>query len=225
MRLDFRRFLPERLPGGRRDPVGVWRIALAVLAVLNLIALAMVFFPPGGSAESLDRDLIALRLQLRTRQAAVQRLKTLVKKVEAARVEQEAFMQRYFIDFATASSTIESEILTMANTSGLKAREHSYSADPVEGSDTITMMTITANYEGSYADMVEFVNLIDRSDRFLIIDNIQATPQQTPGMLTARLRMNVFLRESPTSSRVPPAESRTSEHRARPVAAKLEAGQ
>ena len=45
-------------------------------------------------------------------------------------------------------------------------------------------------------DLLEFVNLIDRSDRFLIIDNIQAAPQQTPGMLNARFRMNAFIRET-----------------------------
>jgi Tfp pilus assembly protein PilO len=220
MRLDIRQLLGGRSPGGKRDPLAPWRIALAVLLVLNAAALAMVVFPPGGSVESLDQELSRLRIQVQSNQEAVQRLRAVVKKVESARSEQDAFMRAYFIDLDTASSTIQTEILNMAKTSGLRSKEHSYVLDPIEGSDTLSLMTITANYEGSYADLVEFVSLVDRSERFLIIDNIQATPQQTPGLLNARFKMNAFLREG---LRRAPAESRTTEDPAPAVAALTEA--
>jgi hypothetical protein len=137
--------------------------------------------------------------------------------VEAARVEQEAFMQRYFVTSQRPLPPSNPKSSPW-QTRRVSRPEHSYS-DPIEGSDTITMMTITANYEGSYADMVEFVNLIDRSDRFLIIDKFR-DPAADTRHATARLRVNAFLRVS-HSSGVPPAESRTSEHPAPPVAAKL----
>jgi len=66
----------------------------------------------------------------------------------------------------------------------------------VEGTENLGMMTITANYEGTYADLVKFVNLIDRSKRFLIIDNIQAAPQQQGGKLVSRFKINAFVRET-----------------------------
>jgi type IV pilus assembly protein PilO len=116
--------------------------------------------------------------------------------VETARAEHDSFMKSYFMASETTSSTILTEIDGMSKKAGLRFKEHSFSFDPVEGSDTIAMLTITANYEGNYGDLIEFVNLIDRSDRFLIIDSIQAAPQQVPNMLTARFRMNAFIRES-----------------------------
>ena len=43
------------------------------------------------------------------------------------------------------------------------------------------MMTISANYEGRYSDLRQFISSLDRSDRFLIIEDITAAPQPEPG--------------------------------------------
>ena len=196
MKLKPKRWFPQFSTGPVADPLKVWRIVLAALAAANLVALALALFPPGGSAEQLDQELRALRGRLTGHRTNVQKLRALVQKVETARTQQESFMQTYFMASETTSSTILTEIDTNSKKAGLKFKEHSFSFDPIEGSDSISMMTITANYEGNYMDLLEFVNLIDRSDRFLIIDNIQAAPQQTPGMLNARFRMNAFIRET-----------------------------
>jgi type IV pilus assembly protein PilO len=184
-------------------PLAVWRLILGALAVLNVVAFALILFPPGGSAEQLDLEMASLRTRMSRHQADVQKLRQIVKKVETARAEQDAFMQTYFMASETTSSTILTEIDGMSRKAGLKFKEHSFSFDPIEGSDSLSMMTITANYEGNYADLIEFVNLIDRSDRFLIIDSLQAAPQQVPGMLNARFRMNAFIRET----RIRPAQA------------------
>jgi len=38
------------------------------------------------------------------------------------------------------------------------------------------MMSISAGYEGTYANLTKFVNLLDKSPRFLIIENMQTAP-------------------------------------------------
>jgi type IV pilus assembly protein PilO len=178
------------------DPRRPWKIALGLLAVLNLIALVFVYMPPGGSEASLNEELTALRQQVRTRQAEVTRLRTIAAKVDHARAQQKEFLTTYFMDRRSASSTILTEIGASAQKAGLKPKEHAFAIEPVEGSDTISMMTITANYEGSYADLVQFLNLVDRSKRFLIIENVTAAPQQTPGMLASRFKINTFIQEN-----------------------------
>ena len=42
------------------------------------------------------------------------------------------------------------------------------------------MMSITANYEGTYANLMRFVHELDRSPRLLIIEALNAAPQQSP---------------------------------------------
>ena len=192
------------------DPRGTIKIVLGVLAALNLIAGFLYFFPPGGSAADLETALTQTRTQIQRGRATLDQSKASVKKVQTARQEQEKFVAEYFMDRRTASSTILTEIGAMAKQAGITPREHSFTIDPVEGSDEFSMMTITANYEGNYGDLVQFVNAVDRSRRFLIIDSIAAQPQQTGG-LQVRFKMNAFLREpvaAPAPAQAPVAALR-----------------
>lgn len=187
--------LPVRAAGAARDPRLVWKQALLLLAVANVAIFFLLVRPIGGTAEDLAAQLEQTRRQARIRQGEVVQLKAFAARIQKVRAEQNNFVGNYFMDRRTASSTILTEIGASANQAGLKPREHSFVIDPVEGSDNLGMMTITANYEGSYGGLVEFVNLIDRSPRFLIIDNIQAAPQQQTGSLAARFKINTFVRE------------------------------
>jgi Tfp pilus assembly protein PilO len=57
------------------------------------------------------------------------------------------------------------------------------------------MLIVTANYEGSYADLVQFVNALDRSGRLLIVESLTATPQQSGGTLSVAMRLNAFVQD------------------------------
>jgi len=56
-------------------------------------------------------------------------------------------------------------------------------------------MTVNAGLEGNYENLVRFLNFLDRSPRFLIIDTLGASPQQTGTRLNASLKLNGFVRE------------------------------
>lgn len=178
-----------------REPRIVARTILGTLLALNLIAALAVFRPLGGSAEELDSQLIAMRSQVRTKQASLEKLRALVKKIEQARTAGDKFLTNYFMDRRTASSSILTELNKNAKESGIRPKGDSFVFEPVEGSDNLSMMTIAANYEGSYGDLLQFVNRLDRSPRFLILEGLTATPQQTPGLLSVAIKFNTFVRE------------------------------
>lgn len=185
--------------GSTKDPRFVARAVLGVLLAANLLAAYAVFRPLGGSAEELDQELIGLEQQLKQRQAGLQRLRALVAKIEQGRSSGDEFLNTYFTDRRTASSTIVAELTTAAKESGIRPKEHSFAFDPIEGSDTLTMMTINANYEGTYGDLLQFVNRLDKSGRFLILDTLTAAPQQAGGNLNVNIRLNTFVRENPNT--------------------------
>jgi Tfp pilus assembly protein PilO len=183
--------LRERLG---KDPRLTARIVLGLLVAANLVAAAALLRPWGGSPEDLQRQLAKLRQESQQREAAVKRLDTLVATVERTRADADRFLQKYFLERQVAYSTVLAELSALAEKSGVKAKDHSLTEEPIEGSDTLSMMTITGNYEGTYADLVEFVNAIDRSPRFLTIERLQAAPLQSQGTLNINLRINVFVR-------------------------------
>lgn len=171
------------------------RLPLGLLLAANIAAAVLIVRPWGGSALELERQLASLGKEAGQRQAAIARLKRLVATSEKALQQGDRFLADYFLDRRTASATILTELGEAQKKAGLKARDHAFQLEPVEGSDTLSMMSISANYEGSYAALIDFVNLIDRSSRFLIIENLQAAPTQSAGLLASRFKINAFVRE------------------------------
>jgi type IV pilus assembly protein PilO len=195
-----------RLPGASRlnvkDPRLAVRAGLGVLLVANVVAALLVFKPWGGSAEDLARQQADLRQQLTTMQARLAKTKALVSKASRARSEGDNFLAVYTTDRRSTFSTIASELERTAKEAGIHARPTSFEVQPVEGSDTLYQLSITAGYEGSYANLVKFVNLLDKSPRFLIIESLQAAPQQTNvgDVLGVSIKLDTFIREAPGSA-------------------------
>src|SRR3954447_12102584 len=102
------------------DPRLVARSVFGVLLIANLIAGYAVFRPVGGSAEDLEEQITALQTQLRQRQIAIQRTRSLVSRIEHARTTGDDFLGKYFMDRRTASSTILGELDSAAKSSGVK---------------------------------------------------------------------------------------------------------
>jgi len=178
-----------------RDTAAVARLVALGLILLSVPALWMVVRPPGGSPEELQVELADLRAQVRQRRDLLMRTRLLATRVESGRSSGQLFMDHYFLDRRTAASTIAAELVNDAHQSGITLREASYPSEPVEGSDNLSMMTVAANFEGSYADLIHLLDRIDKSSRLLIVDSLQAVPQQGSGRLNIGLRFDVFVRE------------------------------
>lgn len=182
-----------------RSPGVYMRVVLGVLLLGNLAALWMLLFPPGGSLEEVEGRLVELRQRSITQTRSLDRLKALAAKVQDSRTAGDKFFASYFMERRKAASTIISELSSLAKQAGIKAKEHSFVLEPVEGADDLSMMTVNGSYEGTYADLIQFVYRVDHSPRFLIIENLSAAPQQNAGMLNVSIRFHVFVKEIPGS--------------------------
>jgi type IV pilus assembly protein PilO len=193
---------PPLLAGGGshfnlKDPRVLVRAALGVLVIANVVAALLAFKPWGGSAEDLAREQIGKQPQLASMQARLQKTKALVAKAERARKEGDDFLAEYTTDRQHTFSTIFAELERMAREAGIEPRPVSYELDQVEGSDTLSQLNISASYEGSYSSLTKFVNLLDKSPRFLIIESLMAAPQQTNtgDLLSVSIKLDTFVRE------------------------------
>ncbi|HWZ34492.1 MAG TPA: type 4a pilus biogenesis protein PilO [Bryobacteraceae bacterium] len=189
----MRRNFSPRLKLG--DPKVIARTVVMVLGVANVIAAGLVLFPPGGSAEELERQRATLIGQVRTLRERVELIKQHADAVEKGRAEGDQFLSQYFLANRTAFSTLLSELESAAKQSQIKPRDNAFSMEPVEGSDTLSMMSITAGFEGKYADLMRFVHAIDQSQRLLIIESLTAAPQQNSDILSVSMKLNTFVRE------------------------------
>lgn len=178
-----------------KDPKKTVRVLIGALLVANLAAAWQVYRPWGGSSEDLERQMTGLRTQLQQHQQALDRSRALLAKVAKGRTAGDQFMNQYFLDRRTEYSSIVADLTAMAKQAQIKERGESYKTEPIEGSDSLGMLTITYNCEGTYADLVQFLQRLDQSSHLVIIDSLRATPQQqSGGVLGITLRLETFIR-------------------------------
>ncbi len=182
-----------------KDPRVAARVVVGALLAANLAAALAAFHPWGGSAEDLRREEESLRGQVAAARARLERTRALVAKVEHARAEGDEFLDRYVTDARVTASVLIAELNRTAKEAGIRQKEATFVMEPVEGSDTLSQMTISVGYEGTYKNLTKFVNLLDKSPRFLIIENMVAAPQQSGPNLNVSFKLDTFVREQPES--------------------------
>jgi len=176
------------------------RIALGTLLALNLIAAGLVLFPPGGSADDLERELASLQSQIRQKRALLDRSRVNVAAIEKARGEGDHFLNDYFLSRRTADSALLSELNAAASKAQMKARDSAQTTEYIEGSDSLSMMTISANYEGTYRNLLNFIGELDHSNQLLIIESMSAAPQQGSNILTVSMKIDAFIRDDSSTA-------------------------
>jgi hypothetical protein len=173
----------------------VLRVLVGVLLAANLIAAGILLFPPGGSAEDLERELASLQSQAATKRALVEKTRQNVSAVELGRAEGDQFLSQYFLGRRAAPETLLSQLGNAEAGSKIKEKGWSSTFEPIDGSDSLSMMSITATYEGEYGDLMHFVHEIDRSPSLVIIESLSAAPQTGTKILSISLKMDTFVRE------------------------------
>jgi len=187
-----------------KDPRIAMRALLGVLLAANLVAAVIAFKPFGGGADDLRRDRDALQRQLAQLQAQLASNRKLVQKIETARTQGDQFLAKYFTDRRVVTSTIQGELVQIAKESGVTYQPTTWTMEQIEGSDSLGMMTINAGCQGTYAALSKFVNMVDKSPRFLIIESMVAAPQQTGQILNVTIKVDTFVKDQGEGA---PAES------------------
>jgi len=181
---------------GWKEPRFLVRVALGVLLLANLVGAAVAFNVFGTSPEALDQQLTAARMRLQADQARLMRSRLLSSNIGKGKTDGDTFLASSFTTRKHTYSAIISEVTDIAKNAGMKAEEWTIAPlDPIEGSDDLSMMTVSINFEGGYGQLVKFVNMLDRSPRFLIIESMQATPQPKGDVLSVNLKLNAFIKD------------------------------
>jgi Type II secretion system (T2SS), protein M subtype b len=179
-----------------KDPRIAMRVVVGALLAANLAMAVVAFKPFGGSADDLRKDQARLSAQLRQLQTNLEKSKQHVAKIEIARTEGDQFMSKYIMDKRSAPATLVEELSAAATDAGVRVLPDTFSYETLEGSDTLQMMAIAAPFEGDYAGLAKLVNVLEKSPRFWIIDEMSLTApqQQNQKVAAAQQNLNVNLK-------------------------------
>lgn len=188
--------IAPKVNGMRRDPRFWLQVTGLVLAILNGAALFLYLDPPGGSREQLQTQAAAIRSQIAASRGRLARLQTIAAKVQVGSVETDGFETKYFLPKRVAYVSLIAEIQRMAKDSGLQERDGVYTEEPIEGTDNLALLSNTANYQGSYDNLMRFLHEADQSPMMLMLDMVQAAPQQRGNEINASMRFQAIVTEN-----------------------------
>ncbi|HEX4228071.1 MAG TPA: hypothetical protein VHZ07_05335 [Bryobacteraceae bacterium] len=192
--------IPRFKGGAPKGPAAWLRFGAVLLALLNAVALFFYFVPPGGSRSDLTIQSMELRQRIAGTRAGSVRLKTVASKVQLGNHESTDFESKYFLPKRLAYEAILAELQRMAAASGMQDRGGAYTEEPIEGTSDLTLLNLTANFEGTYANLMQFLYQVDRSPMLLMLDTLSAAPLQSGHLLNTSLRFQYIFREDGTAS-------------------------
>jgi Tfp pilus assembly protein PilO len=180
-----------------------FEVAVGVLLLLNALAIYFYFAPPGGSRADLAAESTALQRSISVAQKANQRLTVVSGKVQLASQQTSAFEDWLFLPRRNAYERVVSEIQRLTKVSGITERDGTYAEEPIEGSRDLTLVSFSVNLDGTYPDLMHFLNELDHSPALLILDSLNAAPLQSTGHLNLSAKFLAVLREDPALLGVP----------------------
>ncbi len=184
------------------------RIVLGTLLALNLAAALLLLEPFGGSPEGLEATRVRMESQLQQQRQTITGVGRLATKMQTGEAEGARFIDTYFLQQRRAASEILQTLDAMEQRVGIRPRGKTFGTEAIEGTQSYVMLTIAANYEGTFADLIEFGNAIDQSDRLLILDSLQVAPQQDGQTLQIQAQLYGFVRQN---NQTPAEVARTEE--------------
>jgi hypothetical protein len=177
-----------------KEPRIVARAIIGVLLAANLVASVIAFKPFGGSADDLRHQEAALNQQLVSLRARVEKDKQLVAKMQNARKDTDQFLAKYVTDIRFGASTLTTELDRIATEAGVKPLNVTFGEQDVEGSNGMKLISVTEGCDGTYANLTKFINLVDKSPQFLIIENLATgAPQQNGAPLNVQIKIATFM--------------------------------
>lgn len=178
------------------DPKLAVRICLGVLLAANLVAAGFAFHLFDQSPEALSGELASALTSRQTEQARLVRSRVLTANIDKGKTEGERFLASYMTSRRVTYSTIVGELTESAKAAGMdKAGGTASPLDPIQGSEDLDMMSISLNLEGTYPQLMKFVNLLDRSQRFLLIETLTVTPRAKTDVLTVNVKLDTFVKD------------------------------
>lgn len=159
------------------------KIALGVMVGVSVASVGVLVSPLVGSTASRQQELNQLRAQVTTRNRQVEPLRGLDKKIPQAMQQIDDF---YKTRFSAHDSDVAEALGNLSKTTGVKIDSAKYKAGDPEPVG-LRRVEIEASIQGDYQPLMKFLNGLERSQVFFIVNSIGLATQNGPIRLDMKL--------------------------------------
>ncbi|MGA8430188.1 MAG: type 4a pilus biogenesis protein PilO [Candidatus Sulfotelmatobacter sp.] len=166
------------------------KIVIAVMAGIDLLALAAYVSPLIGSADSRRQQMNLLQTELNAKTRQVEPLKNLPQKVTLANRQ---IVDFYKQRFPSESSQIATELGKLSVAEGITIEQVKYKE--LEGeSAKLRPIEMEADLSGNYVALAKFINAVERDQMFFTINSIALGGAQQ-GPVKLGMKLETYLKE------------------------------
>ena len=152
--------------------------ALGILLAINVILVFFLVKSPGLTAADRQKEVASLETRVRNAESRVNRLEQLKTKVRNATQNEEKFSQANFLTRSSAFSTMLSDLEQLASANHLVPSNATYNLDSKDNNLGWTSVTVRLQLDGDYPSLVRFLNQLEKSKLFWIIESMDVSGQQ-----------------------------------------------
>jgi Tfp pilus assembly protein PilO len=173
---------------------GLRRVLLGLLAV-NVAVFATYTAPRLLTRRSQEREVQVLRAEVAREQAIVGAMRDRATTVEANERDTRRFLARVLEPASSGLMAVLSEIEKDASEAGLELQSRTMTHDGLRGLPVVRV-AINLPVRGSYADLVAFVERLEASRRFLVVDAVALRRHRAGGEAEMNVDLSAYFREA-----------------------------
>jgi Tfp pilus assembly protein PilO len=159
---------------------------------LDAVLLLLLFRFPARSRAEQEAELRQLREEHAATQNDVRRMRDITRKLQTATRAEQDFSRGNFLSQKTAFSTMLSSLEELAAESHLKPSDAKYQLREGSNPQGWAEVQVSLALEGSYENLVMFINRLERSQLFWIIQGLNLSGAQGQ-QLRLSLQLETYL--------------------------------
>jgi hypothetical protein len=172
------------------------KLTIGGLLLVDAVAVVLLLSPLVGSEHSREQQSNELWRELQSRTREIQPLRGLDKKIPRAAEQIDGFYKQRL---TSESSVVSTALDKIATQSGVKLVGLSYSqrdtSDQAKAAEAVglSQMAIDAELSGGYLSVMHFINSLERSQLFFLIDSVELGSEQSGG-IHLKMRLETYVK-------------------------------
>jgi Tfp pilus assembly protein PilO len=167
------------------------RWVIGAVLVVDLILLGLIW-RMGSSPQSPKNGLVFLRRQDALMAADLARAQAIRAQLPEIRRQGDTFFTQDLHPMGTGYSSLILDLGTLAKESGLTAENYSFHQHDADKRGVV-QLDIGTLVTGDYPSVVRFINSLERSDNFYVLDGLSLAASNS-GVLRLNLQLRTFFR-------------------------------
>jgi Tfp pilus assembly protein PilO len=168
------------------------QVALGVVLLFDLLLLYAIWRAGGPGPKAMREQHKQLELQDKLLGADVRRAAAIRDRLPAVAGDCDRFFEQQFLPARGGYSAVVADLNTISEKSGLRTASVNFKQRELEKRG-LTEVGITTVVEGDYSNLVRFINGIERSENFYLLDSLTLA-SSAGGSIKLNVQMRTYFR-------------------------------